>query len=67
MPQEENLLPADRLVELLDHLGVGTAHFGTPIPRDISDMVTQYPERLAVIVLCCRAVSIRRPLPMGRS
>ena len=52
MPQEENLLPADRLVELLDHLGVGTAHFGTPIPRDISDMATRYPGRLSGIVLC---------------
>jgi SAM-dependent methyltransferase len=50
--QEENLSPADRLVALLDHLGLRTAHFGTPIPRDISDMVTQYPERLAGIVLC---------------
>ena len=52
MPQEENLSPADRLVALLNHLGLGAAHFGTPIPRDISDMVTQYPERLAGIVLC---------------
>jgi SAM-dependent methyltransferase len=52
VPQEENLLPADRLVALLDHLGLGAAHFGTPIPRDISGMATQYPERLAGIVLC---------------
>jgi SAM-dependent methyltransferase len=52
VPQEENLSPADRLVALLNHLGLGAAHFGTPIPRDISDMVTQHPERLAGIVLC---------------
>ena len=52
MSQEENLSPADRLVALLDHLGLGAAHFGTPIPRDISGMATQYPERLAGIVLC---------------
>ena len=52
MSQDDNSSPADRLVALLDHLGLGTAHFGTPIPRDISGMATQYPERLAGIVLC---------------
>jgi hypothetical protein len=36
----------------MDHLGLGTAHFGTPIPRDISGMAAKYPERLAGIVLC---------------
>jgi len=50
--QVENLSPADRLVAFLDHLGLGTAHFGTPIPRDISDMATLYPGRLSGIVLC---------------
>ena len=49
---KENLSPADRLVALLDHLGLGAAHFGTPLPRDISDMATLHPERLAGIVLC---------------
>jgi SAM-dependent methyltransferase len=52
VPQEDNLSPADRLIALLDHLGLGTAHFGTPVPRDISEMATEYPERLAGIVLC---------------
>ena len=37
---------------LMDHLGLGTAHFGTPIPRDISGMAADHPERLAGIVLC---------------
>jgi ubiquinone/menaquinone biosynthesis C-methylase UbiE len=50
--QEDNLSPADRLVALMDHLGVGTAHFGTAIPRDISGMAVEHPERLAGIVLC---------------
>jgi ubiquinone/menaquinone biosynthesis C-methylase UbiE len=36
----------------MDHLGLGTAHFGTPIPRDISGMAAEHPERLAGIVLC---------------
>src|SRR6516164_8715369 len=36
----------------MDHLGLGAAHLGTPIPRDISGMATEYPERLAGVVLC---------------
>jgi SAM-dependent methyltransferase len=50
--QEDNLSPADRLVALMDHLGLGTAHFGTAIPRDISGMAAEHPERMAGIVLC---------------
>jgi 2-polyprenyl-3-methyl-5-hydroxy-6-metoxy-1,4-benzoquinol methylase len=50
--QEPDLSPTDRLVALLDYLGLGTAHFGTPIPRDISGMATDHPERLAGVVLC---------------
>jgi SAM-dependent methyltransferase len=52
VPQAANFSPADRLVALMDHLGLGTAHFGTPIPRDISGMAAEHPERLAGIVLC---------------
>jgi SAM-dependent methyltransferase len=50
--QEGNLSPTERLTMLMDHLGLGTAHFGTPIPRDISGMAADHPERLAGIVLC---------------
>ena len=52
MLQERDVSPTDRLVALLDHLGLGTAHFGTPIPRDISGIATEHPERLAGVVLC---------------
>jgi SAM-dependent methyltransferase len=52
VPQETRLSPTDRLVALMDHLGLGAAHFGTPIPRDISGMAAEHPERLAAIVLC---------------
>jgi len=52
LSQEPDLSPTDRLVALMDHLGLGTAHFGTPIPRDISGMAAEYPERLGGIVLC---------------
>ena len=48
----DTLSPTERLVALMDHLGLGTAHFGTPIPRDISGMAAEHPERLAGIVLC---------------
>jgi SAM-dependent methyltransferase len=50
--QETNPSPTDRLIALMDYLGLRTAHFGTPIPRDISGMATEHPERLAGIVLC---------------
>src|SRR5437870_7762770 len=36
----------------MDHLGLGAAHFGTPLPRDISGMVAERPERVAGVVLC---------------
>ncbi|HKM70502.1 MAG TPA: methyltransferase domain-containing protein [Stellaceae bacterium] len=52
MSQEADLSPTERLVALMDHLGLGAAHFGTPIPRDISGMTVEYPERLAGILLC---------------
>ncbi len=42
----------DRLVALMDHLGLASAYFGTAIPRDISGLATAYPDRLAGIVLC---------------
>jgi len=52
VPQQDDFSPADRLLALMDHLGLGTAHYGTPIPRDISGMAAEHPERLAGIVLC---------------
>src|SRR5438876_1816013 len=36
---------------LMDHLGLGVAHFGTPIPRDISGMAADHPGRLGGVVL----------------
>src|SRR5215468_1496068 len=37
---------------LMDHLGLDVAHFGTPIPRDISSMAAEYPGRLGGVVFC---------------
>ena len=41
-----------QIVALMDHLGLGSAYFGTAIPRDISGLVIAHPERLPGIVLC---------------
>jgi SAM-dependent methyltransferase len=50
--QETAMSPTERLIALMDHLRLNTAHFGTPIPRDISGVAAQHPERFAGIVLC---------------
>ena len=50
--QDTDMSATDRLVALMDHLGLGSAYFGTAIPRDISGLATAYPERLAGVVLC---------------
>jgi SAM-dependent methyltransferase len=52
VPQEANMTPTERLIALMEHLHIETAYFGTPIPRDISGMAAQHPERLAGVVLC---------------
>jgi ubiquinone/menaquinone biosynthesis C-methylase UbiE len=52
MSYEESLSPTARLTALMDHFGLGVAHFGTPLPRDISGMAVAHPERLGGIVLC---------------
>jgi SAM-dependent methyltransferase len=50
--REEIMSPTERLIALMNHLGLDAAHFGTPIPRDISGMAAEHPERLAGVVLC---------------
>ena len=52
MAPETDMSATDRLVALMDHLRLGSAYFGTAIPRDISGLATAHPERLAGIVLC---------------
>jgi SAM-dependent methyltransferase len=52
VPTQTDMSPTDRLIALMDHLGLGAAYFGTPIPRDISGMAAEHPERLAGAVLC---------------
>lgn len=42
----------DRLVSLLDHLGIRRAHVAAQIPADVSDLAAQLPDRVGGVVLC---------------
>jgi SAM-dependent methyltransferase len=42
---------AERLVALMDHLGLGVAHFATQIPGDVADLVVRFPQRIGGLVL----------------
>jgi SAM-dependent methyltransferase len=44
--------PTDRLIALLDHLGIGAAFVATQIPSDIAELAVRHPERMAGIILC---------------
>src|SRR5437868_348101 len=47
-----NMTAAERLLAVLDHLGIGKAHVATQIPADIAGLSMQHAERLGGIVLC---------------
>ena len=47
---ENPLSPTDRLVALLDHLGIGRAHVASQIPSDIAGLAARHPERIGRIV-----------------
>lgn len=47
---------ADRLLSLLDHLGIARAHLATQMPADIGDLCTAAADRIAGVVL---AVPVR--------
>ncbi len=49
MPPDEMTL-SDRLISLLDHLGIGRAHFASQIPSDIAGLAAANPERVGGIV-----------------
>jgi SAM-dependent methyltransferase len=42
--------PTDRLVALLDHLGIGRAHVASQIPGDMAGLAAAHPERIGGIV-----------------
>ena len=50
---ETNLLTADRLVHVLDHLGIERAHFAASMLADVIDIARTHPERMASLTLVC--------------
>jgi SAM-dependent methyltransferase len=48
----DQISATDRLIALLDHLGLAAAHVATAIPGDIARLAAEHSERLAGIVLC---------------
>jgi ubiquinone/menaquinone biosynthesis C-methylase UbiE len=44
--------PTERLLAVLDHLGIQRAHIATQMPGDIAGLASVHGERLAGIVLC---------------
>ena len=47
---QTEMTPTDRLVALLDHLGVGRAHIASQIPSDMAGLAAAHAERLGGIV-----------------
>ena len=50
---ETNLLTADRLVHVLDHLDIERAHFAASMLADVIDIARTHPERMASLTLVC--------------
>jgi hypothetical protein len=44
---------ADRLVKVLDHLGIERAHFAASMLADVTGLVQAHPERIASLTLIC--------------
>src|SRR6266700_4163743 len=51
-PRSGRFSVTERLVALLDHLGLARAHVATQIPGDIAELAARHPGRLGGIVLC---------------
>jgi ubiquinone/menaquinone biosynthesis C-methylase UbiE len=48
---ERDLSTADRIVQVLHHLGIKRAHFAARIPSDWQELVTTHPETIASLTL----------------
>ena len=48
-----DLSVADRLVQLLDHLGIDRAHFAASMLADVTGFAQAHPERIASLTLVC--------------
>ncbi|HVH79789.1 MAG TPA: hypothetical protein VM782_10390, partial [Stellaceae bacterium] len=58
------MTPTERLVALLDHLGIARAHIASQIPGDMAELAEQHPERLSGIV-CVTPIRLD-PAPFTR-
>lgn len=52
MQTDAILSTAERLIALMDHLGIDRAHVAAQIPGDIADLVATHRERVGGVVLC---------------
>ena len=48
----DEISSSERLIALLDHLGLVRAHVATQFPGDIGGLAVEHPDRLGGIVLC---------------
>jgi pimeloyl-ACP methyl ester carboxylesterase len=48
-----DLSVADRLLQLLDHLGIHRAHLAASMLADVTGLVQAHPERIASLTLVC--------------
>ena len=53
MTTEQNLPVEDRILQLLQHLGIQEAHFGARVPADWQGLATNYPEVISSLTLVC--------------
>lgn len=53
MTTKADISVADRLVEVLDHLGIERAHFAASMLADVTGLVQAHPERIASLTLIC--------------
>ena len=53
MAAEEHLTVEERILQLLQHLGIQKAHFAACEPQDYASLVTNHPEVIASLTLAC--------------
>jgi SAM-dependent methyltransferase len=53
MTTEADISVADRLLQVLDHLGIERAHFAASMLSDVSGFAKAHPERIASLMLIC--------------
>ena len=53
MTTEADLSVADRLAQVLDHLGIERAHFAASMLADVAGFAQAHPERIASLTLVC--------------